>query len=229
MQNHPSQRRGFTLIELLVVIAIVAILSAILFPVLAQAREMSRRTVCATNLAQIQKAVIMYAQDWDEAMPFESPLHLSTPQYGTHVDLQPYVRSYEVFRCPSDTGDQLNPTPFWARYGRSYKMEGRVLSKPWDDKLGRPVIRYLYALEAGIDEKKVLEGKPGVTEQYSSYLQLARDEFFPWETGKLKKKEGWIVKAWHPQGANVVFLDGHVRFVKSKREWEYLRNKQGDD
>ncbi|MCS7311165.1 MAG: DUF1559 domain-containing protein, partial [Armatimonadetes bacterium] len=141
-----SQRQSlcaFTLIELLVSIAVIAILAAILFPVFSQARENARRTVCASNLAQIQKAVIMYAMDWDECMPFETPLYLSTPAYGTHVDLQPYLRSMEVFRCPSDTGDQRNSTPFWRRYGRSYKMEGRVLSKAWDEKLRMPIIRRL--------------------------------------------------------------------------------------
>lgn len=228
MRLRRHRRLAFTLIELLVSIAIIAILAAMLFPVFSQARENARRTACASNLAQVQKAVVMYAMDWDECMPFESPLYLSTPTFGTHVDLQPYLRSMEVFRCPSDTGDQLNSTPFWKRYGRSYKMEGRVLSKAWDEKLRMPIIRRLPALEAGIDEKKLLEGKQGDV-QYSTQLQLARDEFFPWEAGKRKQKEGWVVKAWHPQGANVVFLDGHLRFVKSKQEWEYLRNKQGDD
>ncbi len=62
------RRRGFTLIELLVVIAIIAILAAILFPVFAQARESARKTQCLSNGNQMGKAILMYAQDYDEAI-----------------------------------------------------------------------------------------------------------------------------------------------------------------
>ncbi len=60
---------GFTLIELLVVIAIIAILAAILFPVFAQAREKARQISCVSNEKQIDLAVMMYAQDYDETYP----------------------------------------------------------------------------------------------------------------------------------------------------------------
>ena len=64
----PGRRRraGFTLIELLVVIIIIAILAALLFPVFAQARAKARQASCASNLAQIARAGMMYVQDNDE-------------------------------------------------------------------------------------------------------------------------------------------------------------------
>jgi prepilin-type N-terminal cleavage/methylation domain-containing protein len=60
------KKRAFTLIELLVVIAIIAVLSAILFPVFAKAREKARQTTCASNMRQLGLAWIQYMQDYDE-------------------------------------------------------------------------------------------------------------------------------------------------------------------
>ena len=63
--------QAFTLIELLVVIAIIAILAAILFPVFAQARESARKTSCASNVKELNLAVQMYMQDYDEMVPIQ--------------------------------------------------------------------------------------------------------------------------------------------------------------
>src|SRR5580704_8699312 len=60
------RHQAFTLIELLVVIAIIAILAAVLFPVLAQARAAARQTMCLSNFKQIDTAMLMYTGDWDE-------------------------------------------------------------------------------------------------------------------------------------------------------------------
>lgn len=60
---------GFTLIELLVVIAIVAILTALLFPALAKAREKGRQAACTSNLRQIGAAWEMYRSHWDDKNP----------------------------------------------------------------------------------------------------------------------------------------------------------------
>lgn len=95
-------RRAFTLIELLVVIAIIAILAAILFPVFAQAREKARATSCLSNQKQIATGLLMYAQDYDEM--------LLMGMYGTSASgtlcswpamIQPYIKSTQVFQCPS--------------------------------------------------------------------------------------------------------------------------------
>ena len=64
-----SPRVGFTLIELLVVIAIIAILAAILFPVFSQARGKARQATCLSNSTNIMKALLQYANDYDERLP----------------------------------------------------------------------------------------------------------------------------------------------------------------
>jgi prepilin-type N-terminal cleavage/methylation domain-containing protein/prepilin-type processing-associated H-X9-DG protein len=104
-----NARKGFTLIELLVVIAIIAILASILFPVFARARENARRSSCASNVKQILLGVMQYTQDYDEMYPpsytyaFPGP----TIQGTWYTYTQPYLKSAQIFKCPSDSSTDL--------------------------------------------------------------------------------------------------------------------------
>jgi prepilin-type N-terminal cleavage/methylation domain-containing protein/prepilin-type processing-associated H-X9-DG protein len=91
------KRNGFTLIELLVVIAIIAILAAILFPVFSRARENARRSSCQSNLKQIGLGVMQYTQDYDEKFIPDQQTRGATFVTVT----QPYVKSIQMFICPS--------------------------------------------------------------------------------------------------------------------------------
>src|ERR1043165_6408849 len=96
-------RRGFTLIELLVVITIIAALAAILFPVFAQAREAARKASCQSNLKQLGTGWTMYAQDYDETTNANTWNGGGFWENQIFIErLQPYIKNYNVARCPSD-------------------------------------------------------------------------------------------------------------------------------
>jgi prepilin-type N-terminal cleavage/methylation domain-containing protein len=140
----PRRTRGFTLIELLVVIAIIAILGAILFPVFSRVREKARATACLSNCKQLGTAVLMYVQDYDEVYPVygynpENRMLVSNFDGGfkrTVVawpsQIQPYIKNWGVFVCPSDTAPSYSRTnEATAAAPLSYACNGDLF-RQWD-------------------------------------------------------------------------------------------------
>jgi prepilin-type N-terminal cleavage/methylation domain-containing protein len=128
-------KRGFTLIELLVVIAIIAILAAILFPVFSRARENARRASCLSNMKQIGLGAMQYTQDYDDKFVYmgggqRRDLKLPdgrafTGYYPWALQIYPYIKSTQVFVCPSDAsggrsnwGDNGTSNPYVNDWGK---------------------------------------------------------------------------------------------------------------
>lgn len=222
-------RRGFTLIELLVVIAIIAILAAILFPVFAQAREAARRTACTSNMKQVVTAVTMYAQDYDEVLPYQGNAANPKADIGNYAasafavwinGAQPYVKNAGVWYCPSAAKHPSAPP------------SGASDSNYWYN--GQASGKSLAAIQRPAESILFCEWKyrTGITGQRPYFDQLCPP---PQGTGTS------CPDTWHPnsewgsnhvtgdaaqagiganaqiRGAPYPFADGHVKFMRTSQ------------
>jgi len=200
-------RRAFTLIELLVVIAIIAILAAILFPVFARAREKARQASCLSNVKQTTLATMMYAQDYDETLPFA--IGMSGPSLvGLMELLGPYMKNQQIQRCPSDPTGAIDLTLFGlSRYSYAWNNVLYAYRVP-----GRP-------MGACISLAQVPNPAATVT------IYDGRDIGF---TGA----PNLVACFRHNQGANSGFLDGHAKWYNENRPpegypaaaWHFIPN-----
>jgi len=216
---HGFARQGFTLIELLVVIAIIAILAAILFPVFAQARGMARRTSCANNLRQIGVGIQLYTADNDELYMGPQPSEPVPANSVTFVNtIQPYVKSTQVFVCPSGV-QEISPGDSVANATiKDYKW--RVTGTPGSE--GHYGINTNFTnvfdaatgLTTGIAVAKVVS--PSVT-------ALAFDCSWYESVGHSPIGDSiHDASLRHAGGTNFCYADGHVKFLPITRSEEGL-------
>ncbi len=205
-----GKRSGFTLIELLVVIAIIAILAAILFPVFAQAREKARSTTCLSNFKQLGTAVTMYVQDYDGAYPLA---WYPGDDYGFDVALFPYVKSYQVYECPSN---KVTPR-FWPGYKKnglgpipgSYAMNGDLAA------------RSAGSLRAGLTESAVQNPADTImmTEIWDTRKAAKagpEHEIFTNTKNDVCERIPFKI---HQGGSNYNFADGHAKWERVEATW----------
>lgn len=208
--------KGFTLIELLVVIAIIAILAAILFPVFARARENARRSSCQSNLKQIGLGFFQYTQDYDEKFPLVSTTATvaaaTNPQLQNHAAgevgwaeiLQPYLKSTQIFQCPSETNPPVatgGTTAGYTDYFYNTNLHGQSQAV-----LTQSVLTVLTG--DGASGTANYDIASGHTSGLSSYAWNGGSG----AAGAVATLPGGGVR--HLDGANYAFADGHVKWLK---------------
>jgi prepilin-type N-terminal cleavage/methylation domain-containing protein/prepilin-type processing-associated H-X9-DG protein len=198
-----SARQGrvhnaFTLIELLVVIAIIALLAAILFPVFARARENARKSSCQNNEKQLGLAMKQYIQDYDEIFPPDGVAVTAANCTGWAYTLQPYLKSEQLLQCPSEPTKSPN-APTLAE--RAVLVTGGFTDYYYNFNLGDGKTS-----DAQIERSaSVLLFGDGVAGG-SSVSDYNRDKLSSVDNGPVR----------HLEGANYVFVDGHVKWMTPK-------------
>lgn len=198
--------RGFSLVELLLVISILAMLAALLFPVLSRTKASAKKTDCVSNLRNLSVGVQLYRVDFDDRYPWAvdgqskvSPL--ADEPVATQMKampliqevLLPYLGSKELWRCAMDSGGvgtwPKGPSLF-ASAGNSYWYQsGMALAGATDPVEG----------VGASAERKRLSG---------SEIVLFRDWGPYWHGDRTTQLERY----------NAVFLDGHARAMGSEED-----------
>jgi prepilin-type N-terminal cleavage/methylation domain-containing protein/prepilin-type processing-associated H-X9-DG protein len=222
---------AFTLIELLVVTAIIAILSALLLPVLAKGRSSAQRAACESNLRQLGFATELYWDDnggkcfkycvsnnvnggqwlwfgWLEGASAGEGHRSFDLTVGT---LFPYLHGSNVRLCPSPVWNspqfKLKGTNVIFSYGcNSFLFVGQNQSPVSANKILRPTDTALFADAAQVNTFQTQNSPYPIMFEEWYYLDL--------ETNYSNPNNQPNGHFRHSQKANVTFADGHVDLEK---------------
>lgn len=202
-------RSGVTLLELLVVVGTIGILVGLVLPCLARAKEVARKTACATNLRSLGQALHLYALTRDGSFPVEELC--GNPQRSLVDALYPrYVSPREVFYCPS--ADRIEP------YAQSHEYGGpgsdSVVNT--DANWQRRYITYKYFSITRRDPRMPLPLRAsGYPHLLRSDSPIQRWLMSDWVRQDVPVFPHWQKGGWGG-GRNVLFVNGSVQFVRHK-------------
>ena len=191
--------RAFTLIELLVVIAIIAILAALLLPALSRAKLRAKATLCLNQVRQIGLASVMYAGEFDDALPRSA--HEGQSWVGS---LQPYCSGTNLWRCPTDPHKNRN---------FSYALNDFLLPP----EAGSGVVDYAKTTRVPATSDTLF-----LTECADTYAFIDHFHFSPANDGDYSPLSfaSEVAVARHLGAANYLFVDGHAQLQK----WSLVQN-----
>jgi prepilin-type N-terminal cleavage/methylation domain-containing protein/prepilin-type processing-associated H-X9-DG protein len=219
-------RRGFTLIEVLVVIGIIAVLIAILVPVVSSARRSANITVCASNLHQIGQAIFTYSYNNNGYIPYgpKAPAFSATnfyPRTGNVTSLislengktvglglmlnKELSNNPRVLFCPATDQDYL------ADYELS--MVGKTQAQC--DYYYRHASGSSLFTDATTDHLKL--ARLGKNSNGDPIRALVMDVNFLTVSG-LAAFGGYTRTCHNRQSVNVLFSDGHVSPLDNRRD-----------
>jgi len=224
-----SISRGFTLIELLVVVAIIAVLVALLLPALNQAREQARRVVCGSQLNQMGKGELMYANDWNgwftprwhPNFPPPSYLGVEVYDYGLIYDAPPgrwapfgklyegnYLKDVEVYWCPSMAEQPWPTKPDMTQYVMRRRVREFAHSGSTDGKAYT-----MYTLRTTLNYETQNRQEPLKGEKYPNVYLMGDGCRWDASDPSLNQVQS------HPKGFGVFYTDAH---------WKWFDGQQAD-